>query len=151
MRARRLQLLLALAIVGLGIASYLTFVALDREAEPFCTGIGDCQRVQESDYATVGAVPVAALGLGLYGGLIALLGLRIMWRRVWGRRAPRALAVWTFALALSGALYSAYLTYLELFVIDAVCAWCVASAVVVALICVLAAPDVRAPEGAAEG
>lgn len=137
--------------MGLAIAGYLTVVALDREAEPFCTGIGDCRRVQESDYATVGAVPIAALGLALYGGLVALVGLRVAWWRAWGRGAPRALAVWTFALALSGALYSLYLTYLELFVIDAVCAWCVASAAVVALICVIAAPDVRAAEAGAGG
>jgi uncharacterized membrane protein len=118
-------------------------VALDREAEPFCTGIGDCQRVQGSQYAKVGGVPVAALGLAMYSGLAVLAGAR----RAAGEQVRRVLGVWTFALALAGALYSLYLTYLELFVIDAICAWCVASAAVVTAICVLAAPDVSAASG----
>ena len=56
---------------------------------------------------------------------------------------PRALSSLAFAVALAGALYSAYLTYLELFEIEAICAWCVASAAVVTLIALLSAPDLR--------
>ena len=53
------------------------------------------------------------------------------------------LPVWCFALAISGVLFSGYLTYVELFVIDAICIWCVASAALVSAIALLAAPDLR--------
>ncbi len=93
-------------------------------------------------------IPVAALGLLMYLGLIGLLAARrIGPARLRGEPGP--LGPWVFALAASGALYSLYLTYLEFFVIEAVCAWCLASAGVVTAIAVLAAPDLRAQGGAA--
>lgn len=134
---RRLNVLLLLAALGTAVAAYLTFVALDTNVEPFCSGVGDCHTVQSSEYATVGPIPVAVLGLGMYLGLLGLIGARRFAR---GGADPR-LALLTFALALSGALYSAYLTYLELFVIDAICVWCVISATIVTAIFVCSIPD----------
>jgi len=144
-RLRRVDALTALSAVGVAIAAYLTFVAFDTNAEAFCTGVGDCRRVQDSQYARVAGVPVAALGLAMY---IALLGLGLARRAgltVLGPGTPRLLGTWTFALAFAGALYSGYLTYLEFFVIDAICEWCVTSAVIVTTIAVLAWPDLRHP------
>ena len=67
-------------------------------------------------------------------------------------RGPRAaLATWTFALALSGMLYSAYLTYLELLVIDAICASCVASAALLTAFFLLCLPDARRAPARFEG
>ena len=74
--------------------------------------------MQGSSWATVAGVPVAVIGLG---GYLALLTSSLL-------RAERARLV-AAALALAGAAFSAYLTYLELFVIQAICRWCVASAV----------------------
>ncbi|MEX2032005.1 MAG: vitamin K epoxide reductase family protein [Dehalococcoidia bacterium] len=136
----RLNVLLLLAVLGTAVAVYLTYVALDSEEEPFCSGIGDCATVQSSEYAKVGPVPVAVLGLGMYLGLLGLILAR---RFASFGRDPR-FALWTFALAMSGALYSAYLTYLEFFVIDAICVWCVISATIVTLIFVCAIPDLPA-------
>lgn len=145
-RVSRLDLLLVLALLGVGVGAYLAYVALDAEAEAFCSGIGDCHTVQNSQYAKVGGIPVAMLGLGMYLGLAALLLAR---RFVW-REEPRPLVLWTLLLAGSGAVYSGYLTYLELVEIEAICAWCVASAVIVTLMLVLSLPDGRRalrPEG----
>jgi uncharacterized membrane protein len=132
--------MLGLAVAGIALGAYLTWVAVDAEAEAFCAGGGNCAAVQDSRYAEVLGVPVAALGLGMYLGLAALLVAR---RRLQGDRGL-VLGAWTFALAFAGALYSAYLTWLEFAVIGAICPWCVVSAAIVAAICVLAWPDLRA-------
>ena len=146
--ALRRDAALALALLGAGIAGYLSWVAVAAEREAFCSGVGDCAAVQGSRYAEIGGVPIALLGLGMYLALLALLGARRLWPRVRAGAPPRALSSLAFATALAGALYSAYLTYLELFEIEAICAWCVASAAVVTLIALLSAPDLRAPDGA---
>ncbi|MSQ42361.1 MAG: vitamin K epoxide reductase family protein [Dehalococcoidia bacterium] len=158
MMPRRRDVLLLLALLGVGIAAYLTYVAINDRVEPLCSGLGDCHTVQQSQYAKVAGIPVAAFGLAMYLALAAVLVARRVgpWREDSARSAPAAgvaalLPVWTFALALGGTLYSAYLTYLELAVIDAICEWCVASAVTVALICVLSAPDVRRAAAARRG
>jgi uncharacterized membrane protein len=129
MTARRLHLA-ALAVAGLGIcvAGYLTYVHY-AGLEPFCAGGGHgCERVQSSSYAKLGGIPVAVLGLGGYLAIAAALLAP-------GERARLAAA----ALAVVGAGFSGYLTYLELFVIDAICQWCVASAVLLTLLAVLTA------------
>ena len=143
--ARRHDLLLALAIAGVAVAGYLSWVALDDEQEAVCSGVGDCQTVQSSEYSEIAGVPIAVLGLGMYLALLALIAARRWWAALRdGEAPPQALAGLTFALALGGTLYSAYLTWLELFEIEAICIWCVASAVIVTLLLLLAAPDLRA-------
>ena len=89
-------------------------------------GSGGCETVQSSSYATILGVPVAVVGLVGYSGLLVSASLRGEVGIYLG-----------FLVALVGALFSAYLTYLELFVIHAICEWCVASAAVMvaALIC----------------
>ena len=143
--ARRRDLLLALAIAGVAVAGYLSWVALDEEQEAACSGVGDCQTVQGSEFAEIAGVPIAVLGLGMYLALLALIAARRWWAALRdGEAPPQALAGLTFALALGGTLYSAYLTWLELFEIEAICVWCVGSAVIVTLLMLLAAPDLRA-------
>ena len=151
MAARRSDALIALSVAGIAIAGYLSFVAFDADAEVFCTGVGDCNRVQESQYARVAGIPVAALGLAMYAVLLALTLARRLGLRPFGSTTARVLPAWIFALAFAGMLYSAYLTYLELFVINAICEWCVVSAIVVTAITVLAWPDVRSAAGDAQG
>jgi uncharacterized membrane protein len=124
---RRLRIAgLAAVLAGAGVASYLTYVHY-AGLQPFCAGGGHgCERVQSSPYARLGGIPVALLGLGGYLAIaVALLAP--------GERARLAAA----ALAVSGFGFSAYLTYLELFVIDAICQWCVASAVLLTLLSVI--------------
>ena len=109
------------ALAGVGVAGYLTVAHYD-DAALVC-GLGDCHTVQSSRYAEIAGVPIAVLGLGMY---LALLGLgAARWRRPTWAGTLTAMA---FALALAGALYAAFLTYVEVAVIDAICQWCVASA-----------------------
>ena len=116
----------ALTALGVVIAGYLTYVHY-AGLEPVCAGGGGgCERVQSSDYAELAGVPVALLGLIGYVAIGATLAVP-------GELARLAGA----GLALVGAGFSAYLTYLELFVIDAICQWCVASALVMLALAVV--------------
>lgn len=122
-----------LALVGLGVAIYLTYVE-GAAAQAVCGPIGDCNAVQSSPYAKIfGLIPV-----GLFGalGYIAIL-VAWSWRR-WRKDSLAEIAgPALFGMAAFGVLYSIYLTYLELFVIRAVCIWCLASAVVITLLMLL--------------
>ena len=116
---------LVLALAGLAVAGYLTYVHY-AELEPLCGLGGDCERVQTSVYAEVAGVPVALLGLAGYALILASLFVRGDLGLVGGA-----------ALALIGFGFSAYLTYRELFTIEAICSWCVASAVLLTLLAVV--------------
>jgi uncharacterized membrane protein len=118
---------LVLAILGLGIAGYLTYIHY-AGVDPVCNIAHGCHKVQSSQYAKLAGVPVALLGLLGYAGILA--GLLVPGE---GGRMAAAL------LALIGFGFSMYLTYRELFTIDAICQWCVASAVLMtalAIVCV---------------
>lgn len=129
-----------LALVGLGVASYLAYVET-RQVAAVCGPVGDCNAVQASPYARLfGVLPVGVLGAL---GYVALLAAWLWGRYGRGRLAELApLAV--FALALFGVLFSLYLTYLEPFVIRAVCAWCLTSAVIMTLLLLLSIRPARA-------
>lgn len=123
---------LVLILAGIGIAGYLSYVKLFG-LKPYCADIGNCDAVQNSPYAELFGVPVAVLGLGAYLALLALWWAKeANWRNLgnWARLA-------FLFVALVGVLFSAYLSYLEIWVIRAICPWCVASAVVLTLILVL--------------
>lgn len=127
-----------LAVVGIGVASYLAFVEVTG-SEAVCGPVGDCNTVQQSPYATIVGVPVGLLGVVGYAVLMAtwLLG-----RLASGREARLARsAVWWMALGATG--FSIYLTFLEPFVIGASCAWCLTSAVATTLILAAATPERR--------
>jgi uncharacterized membrane protein len=116
-------LLLALAVAGLGISSYLTYTHW-ANATVACGGIGNCDAVNNSKYAEVAGIPVALLGALSY---LALIASALAW--LWWRPSGAAWPVMFFwGLSLVAALYSAYLTYIELFVLEAICVYCVASA-----------------------
>ncbi|HEV2741906.1 MAG TPA: vitamin K epoxide reductase family protein [Rubrobacter sp.] len=115
-----------LAVAGLLVSAYLTWAHLVG-AEPVCgLGGGGCRAVQASRYAAVLGIPVPMLGLAGYAGLLLAAILR-----------GEVGAYLGLLVVLVGALFSAYLTYLEIFVIGAICQWCVASAAIMfgALVC----------------
>jgi uncharacterized membrane protein len=127
---RSVRIVLAvLAVAGLCMSAYLTWVHL-RGVAPVClAGGGGCETVQSSRYAEILGVPVAALGLGGYAGLLLAALLR-----------GEAGALLGLFVTLVSVLFSAYLTYLELFVIYAICQWCVSSAALMTvafIICVI--------------
>ena len=113
----------ALALAGLAIAIYLTVLHYDHSAPVCVGGGGGCEKVQSSDYAELMGIPVALIGAVGY----ALIGLSLLVPGDAGRFAGAL-------LGLVGVGFSLYLTYLELFVIDAICQWCVASAVVMVVL-----------------
>lgn len=122
MTARRLVALLALA--GVFLATYLTLYKLGYIGELSCS-VGSCETVQTSQWATFLGLPVAAWGIGFYVTVFALA--------LAGSMGPLSGANWVgWALLVVtgwGVIFSGWLTYLELFVIDAICQWCVVSAV----------------------
>jgi uncharacterized membrane protein len=108
------------ALAGIIVAGYLTWVHFD-DAALVCVAGGGCETVQESEYAEVLGIPVAMLGLCAY---IVVLGL-VVWDSATARLASAT-------IALAGLVFSVYLLALQLFVIDAVCVWCLANDVVIA-------------------
>jgi uncharacterized membrane protein len=118
----------ALALAGLGVAGYLSYVETQM-VSAVCGPVGDCNAVQSSPYARLfGVIPVAIIGAA---GYLAILAMWWWEKRGTGNAIP---ALATFGLALVGVGFSLYLTYLEPFVIQAVCAWCLTSSVVITLI-----------------
>ena len=107
-------------LVGLALASYLTWAHVD-DAALVCVASGGCETVRESEYAEIADVPVALLGVGAYISILVLVA--------WDSPNARLIAA---SVALVSLLFSLYLLALQLFVIDAICAWCVVNDVVVA-------------------
>jgi len=105
------------ALIGLGIATYLTVVHY-AGGSPVCAIAHGCETVQKSRYAEFEGVPVAVLGLLGYLGILASL--------LWDTETSRTI---TAVIAIAGLVFSGYLTYLELFTIHAICIWCVGSAI----------------------
>ena len=124
------RLALALALVGLVDALYLTWMKVSGNLA-LCLGFGECDVVNSSPYAEVYGVPVALLGAVAYGIILALL----LWEgRTQNDEVRRRLQYATFILTFAGTVYSGYLTYIEVAVLEAICPFCVLSAVVITLL-----------------
>ena len=127
-----------LSLVGILIALYLTLYKVGVVGDLSCS-IGSCETVNTSQWATFLGLPVAAWGLAAYVALFALSIAGTTERYANSRRLSWLLV----AIAGWSVLFSAWLTYLELFVIDAICIWCVTSAVVLVAIFVASLVDLR--------
>jgi uncharacterized membrane protein len=132
---RRGAAMTVLALSGLAVATYLLAVRMLGEA-PVCGPVRGCDTVAASPYATVLGVPVALFGVGFS---FVLSALAVTWWRRGGRRALYA----AYAVGLLGVVAVAYLTYLELFVIEAICIWCVTYAITILAGWLLAVLTVR--------
>jgi uncharacterized membrane protein len=108
------------ALAGIGIATYLTWVHYD-EGVLVCVAGGGCETVQRSSYAEIVGIPIALLGVISYAAILVL----ILWDAPYARLGAAT-------LALVGLAFSAYLVVLQLFVIDATCVWCLANDVLIA-------------------
>lgn len=116
--------LVVLSLIGIGIAGYLTYIHY-RGFNPICAVGHGCEKVQNSEWAKLAGVPVPLLGLIGYVGIFASLFVK-------GELARMA----TAGMAILGFAFSMYLTYREIFTIEAICQWCVGSAVVMTLIAI---------------
>ena len=124
MSERGLRLATAvLALVGLGIAAYLTYVHYSGAAIACSTG--GCEKVQTSSYAELAGIPVAVIGLAGYA-LILLTAFV----------AGELGAVAAVALTLGGVAFAVYLIYVQVALIEAFCIWCLASDAVLAVLVV---------------
>ncbi len=124
------KILIALSVAGLLDSVYLAWIKIfERGACSLSTG---CEVVNTSQYASIAGIPIALLGASAYVMMLAVLLLEA---RNDFFDFNGALIV--FGLSLVGVLYSAYLTYLELYVIHAICPFCVGSAIILILMLIL--------------
>ena len=133
-----------LSLFGLLIAVYMYLYKIGQIGNLAC-GTAACETVQLSPQARFFGVEVALIGIVGYALIlaVALAGLQ-------PRAAPAPWPARLLALLAGGAvLFTAYLTYLELFVIHAICRWCVGSAVIILLIFGLSLRDLRSPRAPA--
>jgi uncharacterized membrane protein len=112
-----------LAVAGIGVATYITIADAGGGAPTCLAGGHGCETVANSRYSHLAGIDVAAIGIGGYVLLLLAAAVPGDAGRVAG-----------LLFALIGFGFSAYLTYLELFVIDAICQWCVASACLMTLL-----------------
>ena len=125
MRARMAAALFSLAGIFVSLYLYLHKLGL---TGPLACGTGGCETVQLSPYAEFLGIPVPLVGIAGYSGLLGLSlatvqqPTQVRWLR------------WLSWGAGIGVLFTGYLTYLELFVIHAICRWCVGSAIIITLI-----------------
>ncbi|HJU69754.1 MAG TPA: vitamin K epoxide reductase family protein [Gemmatimonadaceae bacterium] len=132
-----------LSLVGILIALYLTLYKLGVIGDLSCT-LGSCETVNTSKWATFLGLPVAAWGLAAYVALFALSTAGTADRYA----GSQTISVLLVAISAWSVLFSAWLTYLELFVIHAICIWCVTSAVILVAILVVSVADLKSAKSA---
>jgi uncharacterized membrane protein len=120
----------ALAMLGVVVAGYLAYSRF-AHVSITCTS-GGCETVQASHYSELAGIPVSVLGVAAYLFILGTAFFRSELARAAGA-----------AVAAAGALFAAYLLYVQLAKIDAVCDWCVASDVLIALLVVACLQRVR--------
>jgi uncharacterized membrane protein len=126
------------ALAGFFVATYLTLYKLGFLGALSCS-VGSCETVQLSRWASLLGLPVAAWGVGYYALVFTLAFAGVQERFAESRGLGLALLL----LTAWGLIFSAWLTYLELFVIHAICQWCVVSAVLAGVLFVICWMDWR--------
>lgn len=142
----RRMLAALVALFGFFVSVYLVLYKAGMIGTLAC-GTGGCETVQLSRWASFLGLPVAGWGAGFYAAVFALAFAGIQDRWAESRRLSLALLL----LTGWGVVFSAWLTYLELWVIHAICRWCVVSAVLAVLLFGLALLDWRATQHPAPG
>jgi len=135
------QAIALLALVGFFVALYLWLHALGYGGAIKCGASGGCEVVQTSQWAVFLGLPVAFYGVV---GYVAVFGVALAALRQVAL-AERRWNVLLAGLTSVGFLFTVYLTYLELFVIHAICRWCVGSAVIITLIWIVSLLSLKSP------
>ena len=120
------RLIAFFAALGIGVAVYIAIVEAGGEAPACLAGGSGCETVAESSYSHVAGINIAVFGIVAYVLLLASAFFADDVARLGG-----------FAVSLGGFGYSVFLTYLEIFKIEAICEWCIASAVLMTVIFLL--------------
>lgn len=134
----RTRIVSAIAAIGTAVSTYLVWVHYSGSLA-LCIGVGGCEAVQTSRYSMIGDVPVAAIGLAGFLVILAVSLARIA-------RPRSELDIALFALSLAATLYVAYLTYVEIFLLGAICPWCVSIAVCAVAIFAILAWELFSPQ-----
>ena len=121
-----------IACLGFVDATYLLVYKLTNN-NAMCLGNGGCHDVNFSSYSEIAGIPVSVFGMAAF---LAIAGILLLEPRLKIARENGPLAI--FGISLAGVVFTAYLTWLEIYVIHAICPFCVASAVIIALIFILA-------------
>jgi uncharacterized membrane protein len=121
-------IMIVLTVLGVGLASYLTYVHYAGIKVACVQGHNECEAVQTSVYSHVAGVPVATIGLI---GYVLILGSLLVPETESSRLA-------TLVLTLGGFGFSVYLTYREVFSLEKICEWCVSSAILMTILTALA-------------
>ncbi len=128
--------IVVLALAGAAVAFYMAYVEINK-VEALCGPVGNCNSVQQSRYATLfGVLPVGVFGI--IGYIAILVAWAFQTYAPAPLRVPAALTLW--GMTLFGTLFSAYLTFLEPFVIGATCIWCISSALIMLALLYLETP-----------
>jgi uncharacterized membrane protein len=123
---------IAFTVIGLAVSIYMTVFKLTGN-ERMCVGNGGCSTVNASPYADINGFPVAAVGVLGYLAILAVLVLEVKGGRIFRKNATLI----NFGMALTGFLFTLYLIYLEIFVIKALCPFCVTSQVAMIVLFIL--------------
>jgi uncharacterized membrane protein len=127
-RTRQWWIVIVFGLIGLVDSVYLAWIKLT-DSLAVCGGIGNCESVNSSRFAEIGGIPIALIGAVGYLAILVVLVLddrKPVWRD--------GLRLTLFGFTLTGTLFSLYLTYLEVFVLRAICPYCVLSAVAMAVL-----------------
>jgi len=127
-----------LSLTGFFVSAYLYLYKIGRIGTLAC-GTGGCETVQQSPWSRFAGVEVSLIGMLGYAGLL-IVSLAALQPALLERRWPGAALL---VLAAAGVAFTAYLTYLELFVIHAICRWCVGSAAIIVSIFIVALLEFR--------
>jgi uncharacterized membrane protein len=117
--------ILALSALGIILSLYLAYMHFTESQAAFCAAGSDCDTVRQSGFSTIMGIPVAAVGVAGYSVILIVFLSGMKKRTKW---------LLLYILALAGFVFSAYLTYIELFVIKAICMYCIISAVLMTII-----------------
>jgi uncharacterized membrane protein len=117
--------ILALSALGIILSLYLTYIHFTESRAAFCAAGTDCDTVRQSGFSSIMGVPVAALGVAGYSVILIVFLISMKKRTKW---------LLLYILALAGFVFSGYLTYIEFFVIKAICMYCIFSAVLMTII-----------------
>jgi uncharacterized membrane protein len=120
-----------LTLIGLAVSIYMTVFKLTGN-EKMCIGNGGCSVVNDSPYAVIYGIPVAAFGVG---GYLAILAVLIVEKK--SNLLKQNATLITFGLTLIGFLFTLYLIYLEIFVIKALCPFCLTSQIAMTILFIL--------------
>jgi uncharacterized membrane protein len=120
------------AVIGVLISIYMTIYKLT-DNERMCIGNGGCSTVNASAYSSIYGIPVAVFGILGYLAILVALTLEVKGGKFLRQNATLA----TFGMALIGFLFSFYLLYLEIYVIKALCPFCISSQIAISILFIL--------------